>query len=86
MSFLKPGGALLVADIKAADDGHQLFPEGYHGVVPHRHGITETRLRDVFEGAGLGAFEFHDAATHTLPHDPNGEEATWFVARGVKPQ
>ncbi|KAM5542804.1 hypothetical protein V8D89_003765 [Ganoderma adspersum] len=85
-SFLKPGGALLVADIKAADDGRQLFPESHHGLVPHRHGITEARLREAFEGAGLGAFELHDAATHKLPHDPHGEEVTWFVARGVKPE
>ena len=85
-SFLKPGGALLVADIKAADDGRQLFPESHHGLVPHRHGITEERLRAAFEGAGLGAFELHDAATHKLPHDPHGEEVTWFVARGVKPE
>ncbi|PIL33027.1 hypothetical protein GSI_04476 [Ganoderma sinense ZZ0214-1] len=85
-SFLKPGGALLVADIKAADDGRQLFPETHHGLVPHRHGITEARLREAFEGAGLGAFDFHDAATQKLPHDPHGEEATWFVARGVKPE
>ena len=65
--------------------GCQLFPESHHGLVPHRHGITEERLRAAFEGVALGAFMLHEATMHKLPHDPH-EEVTWFVARGVKPE
>ena len=65
---------------RTQDDGRQLFPESHHGLVPHRHGITEERLRSAFEGAGLGMFELHDAATHKLPHDLH-REVMWFVAR-----
>ena len=82
-SFLKPGGALVVVDIKAAPDGRLLFPETHLHLVPHRFGITEAHLRGAFEGAGLGAFELHDAPTLKLPNVLK-EHTTWFVARGVK--
>ncbi|KAI0695119.1 S-adenosyl-L-methionine-dependent methyltransferase [Cerioporus squamosus] len=42
-SFLKPGGSLLVADIRASEDGRELFP----------HGLSEGAVRAAFEGAGL---------------------------------
>ncbi|PIL33024.1 hypothetical protein GSI_04473 [Ganoderma sinense ZZ0214-1] len=66
-------------------DGRQLFPETHHHLVPHRHGISEAHLRGAFEGAGLGAFEMHDAATLKLPNVLKEVRTTWFVARGVKP-
>ena len=83
---LVPGGALLVADIKATDDDRRLFPDTHVGLVPHTHGISETRLREAFEGAGLGAFEMRDATTAPMPHwGPDAAPLTWFVARGIKP-
>ena len=85
-AVLKPGGSLLVVDIKAEDDGRQLFSESYHGLVPHKHGISEAQLRATFEGAGLGDFELKVAGTEQLPQEYGGHEATWFVARGVKLQ
>ncbi|KAM5542801.1 hypothetical protein V8D89_003762 [Ganoderma adspersum] len=83
-SFLKPGGALVVADIKAAPDGRLLFPETHHHLVPHRDRIIEAHLRGAFESAGLGAFEMRDAPTPKLPNVLK-ERTTWFIARGVKP-
>ncbi|KAI0738019.1 S-adenosyl-L-methionine-dependent methyltransferase [Daedaleopsis nitida] len=84
--FLKPGGSLIVADIKAEDDERQLFPETHHGLVPHKHGISEAQLRATFEGAGLGEFMIKDAARGNMPHlGEHGTEITWFIARGVKP-
>ncbi|RDX41019.1 S-adenosyl-L-methionine-dependent methyltransferase [Lentinus brumalis] len=81
-AHLKPGGSLLVSDIKAEADDRELIPAAHHGMVPHAHGIDEARLRATFEGAGLGWFGMKDAATHL---SPEGKEITWFIARGVKP-
>ncbi len=81
-ALLKPGGSLLVSDIKAEADDRELIPAAHHGMVPHAHGIDEARLRATFEGAGLGWFGMKDAATHL---SPEGKEITWFIARGVKP-
>ena len=87
MAFLRPGGALLVSDLKAEADGRQLVPAGHHEYVSHRHGLSEGRLRAAFAGAGLREFELRDAGREPLRHvkDAEGMEATWFVARGVKP-
>ncbi|RPD55676.1 S-adenosyl-L-methionine-dependent methyltransferase [Lentinus tigrinus ALCF2SS1-7] len=85
VSFLKPGGSLLVADIKAEADNRELFPESHHGMVPHTHGIAEARLRETFEGAGLAAFVMKDAAKMDMKQwGMEGKETTWFIARGVK--
>lgn len=81
--FLKPGGSLLVADIKVAPDGRALFKETHHHIVPHKHGLTEEAVRGAFEGAGLVEFELVDAFRATM--SATGEETQWFVARGVKP-
>ncbi|KAI0688437.1 S-adenosyl-L-methionine-dependent methyltransferase [Cerioporus squamosus] len=87
VSVLKPGGSLVVADIKAEADNRTLFPESHHGMVPHTHGISEARLRAAFEGAGLGGFVMKDVARMDLKHwGQEGKETTWFVARGVKPE
>ena len=83
--FLKPGGSLVVADIKAEDDQRQLIPESHHGLVPHTHGIAEEKLRTTFEGAGLGQFVMKDAGKEDMAHFGHNGEITWFIARGVKP-
>ncbi|KAI8974257.1 S-adenosyl-L-methionine-dependent methyltransferase [Trametes punicea] len=81
--FLKPGGSLLVTDIKAAPDGHELFKETHHHIVAHTHGLTEESMRRAFEGAGLAQFELKDAFKARMT--ATGEETQWFVARGSKP-
>ncbi|KAI8974258.1 S-adenosyl-L-methionine-dependent methyltransferase [Trametes punicea] len=81
--FLKPGGSLLVTDVKAAPDGKVLFPETHHHLVPHKHGLTEEIMRGVFEGAGLTEFEMKDV--YTGRWNDQGPELVMFLARGVKP-
>ncbi|KAI0373156.1 S-adenosyl-L-methionine-dependent methyltransferase [Pilatotrama ljubarskyi] len=81
--FLKPGGSLLVTDIRAAPDGRELFCETHHHIVPHKHGLTEDAIRQAFEGAGLQEFELRDAFTAKMAS--TGVETQWFLARGVKP-
>ncbi|KAI0781499.1 S-adenosyl-L-methionine-dependent methyltransferase [Trametes elegans] len=80
-SLLKPGGALLVVDIKAAPDGKVLFPENLFPLVPYRQGFTEEVMRAAFEDAGLTEFEMKDGKTK--PEGPKIDLA-WFIARGVK--
>ena len=82
--FLKPGGALHVIDIKAEDDGRELFPDTHHGLVPHRHGIVPAELRTTFEGAGLRDFALEEVAREVLPHNLGGHPTAWFMARGIK--
>ncbi|KAI0648428.1 S-adenosyl-L-methionine-dependent methyltransferase [Trametes meyenii] len=83
-SFLKPGGALLVTDIRAAPDGAELFPPTHHHMVPHRRGLSEAAMRAAFAGAGLVGVELRDA--YTLGIIPGAPETVWFLVRGVKPQ
>lgn len=82
-SFLKPGGSLLVADIKAADDHRELFPGSYHHIVAHKHGLDEEVVRTAFEGAGLAEVEIRDGFRAKMR--ATGEEVQWFIARGIKP-
>ncbi|OSD02116.1 S-adenosyl-L-methionine-dependent methyltransferase [Trametes coccinea BRFM310] len=81
--FLKPGGSLLVTDIRAAPDGRVLFKETHHHIVPHKHGFTEDMIRTAFDGTGLINFEMKDAFKAKMT--ATGEDTMWFVARGVKP-
>ncbi|KAI0628797.1 S-adenosyl-L-methionine-dependent methyltransferase [Trametes polyzona] len=82
--FLKPGGSLLVIDIKAAPEGKVLFPERYHHVVPQKHGLSVETMRKTFEGAGLVDLAFKDLewGVQLLPDVP---PPVGFLARGVKP-
>ncbi|CDO71901.1 hypothetical protein BN946_scf184940.g48 [Trametes cinnabarina] len=81
--FLKPGGSLLVADIKAPPDGKELFPKKYHDVVPHRNGLSKDTMRMVFESAGLVDFEMKDMPPIKIA--PTGMDTVWFIARAMKP-
>ncbi|KAI0333132.1 S-adenosyl-L-methionine-dependent methyltransferase [Cubamyces sp. BRFM 1775] len=81
--FLKPGGSILVADLKAAPDGKELVPSTHHHLVPHKHGFTEEAMRTAFESAGLVEFEMTEMGTYKF--NEATPESTWFIARGVKP-
>ncbi|KAI0738026.1 S-adenosyl-L-methionine-dependent methyltransferase [Daedaleopsis nitida] len=81
-SFLKPGGSLIVSDIRAAEDHHELFAPTHHHIVPHKHGLCEDAVRGAFESAGLVNFEMQDAFKAKLKGTK--EEVQWFVVRGVK--
>ena len=82
-SFLKLGGALLVADVHAAPDGRELWPAAHHHIVPHKHGFTEEEMRGAFEGAGLKDFEMRDAFKAKMR--ATGGQTRWFIAKGLKP-
>ncbi|KAI0657185.1 S-adenosyl-L-methionine-dependent methyltransferase [Cubamyces menziesii] len=81
--FLKPGGSLLVTDIKAAPDGRVLFRDTHHHIVAHTRGLTEEAMRAAFEGTCLVGFAMKDVFTARMT--ATGEDTLWFVARGVKP-
>lgn len=89
-SFLRPGGSLLVSDMRAEEDARDIIPASHHAMVSHKHGIEEAQLRAAFEGAGLQEFEARDAGREKMQLPKGAEttnmEATWFIARGVKPQ
>jgi SAM-dependent methyltransferase len=81
---LRPGGALLVADVltpRVEDPANPLFEEKFHAMVPHRHGFSESDMRTLFKGAGLSDFEFREA----FETEMHGKKIALFVARGVKP-
>ncbi|KAF8652222.1 hypothetical protein AX16_004500 [Volvariella volvacea WC 439] len=86
--FLKPGGALVVADIIKGYDMVSGFvhpgpwtKEEVTRMVPHTHGFDEEDMRKVFEGAGLGSFTFDSTSLVR-----NAEkDAGLFLAKGIKP-
>ena len=82
-SLLKPGGALLIADIRAAPDGHELFASQHRAIVPHTRGFEEADVRAAFEGAGLVEFEMRDAFVAKMRS--TGGETKWFIAKGMRP-
>ena len=73
---------MLVADIRAAEDGRELFAATHHHLVPHTHGLTEEAVRRAFEGAGLVDIDFRDS--FKAKSKATSEEVQWFVVRGVK--
>ncbi|KAI0062076.1 S-adenosyl-L-methionine-dependent methyltransferase, partial [Artomyces pyxidatus] len=86
--FLKPGGSILVVDIMKDDAGTEVIPQQFHHVVPHTAGISESEMRDAFEGAALEDFVFEKAGMAKRP-DRVGQLGTsfnFFIAKGTKPQ
>ncbi|KAF8898271.1 S-adenosyl-L-methionine-dependent methyltransferase [Gymnopilus junonius] len=93
--FLKPGGTLLVVDMTQNTHSHAdgsssssapssnstLFPEQFHHVVAHVHGISQEAVKDAFDAAGLCCFTFEPFSTVKI----QGNEGTLFVAKGKKP-
>ncbi|EMD33325.1 hypothetical protein CERSUDRAFT_117945, partial [Gelatoporia subvermispora B] len=85
--FLKPGGSLLVADRKGSGEGEHKseaeVPEDVRRAVAHLHGLEEHVMRGVFEGAGLGQFEYRDLGI--VGGGVLGKDVRIFITRGVKP-
>lgn len=79
--FLKPGGCLLVADILKGDEWQEVIPQEFHHVVAHTGGLSESEMREAFEGAGLQSFSF-ERATTAMKH---GKHVDFFIAKGTKP-
>lgn len=61
VSYLNPGGALFVVDMKKT--GESSIPKEYHHIVPHKHGFSEDEIRKLFEGAGLASFSYKEVAS-----------------------
>ena len=83
VGFLKPGGALLIADILKGGWAKKPFieaPAGWEHSVAHKHGFDEAEIKALFEGAGLGQFTFNP----DLRAGEGDSETKIFVAKGVK--
>lgn len=76
VSYLKPGGALLVADMTPSGATGWMSEKHRH-IVAHPHGFSEDVMRKLFEGAGLGSFSYKQVA-------PDEGDADLFIAKGVK--
>ena len=83
VSYIKPGGSLLVSDILKSSD-HEWVPsmlEQFKHVVAHREGFTAADMLALFEGAGLVEFEFAQATAGVIFE----KEVLSFLARGKVP-
>lgn len=80
-SYLKPGGALMVADIMKRTDGQEIFDKSHHHVVAHVDGFDEEDMKRIFTQAGLGDYEF----SHFTSMKLGGREQNGFLAKGIKP-
>ncbi|KAL5524727.1 hypothetical protein ACEPAF_9872 [Sanghuangporus sanghuang] len=82
--FLKPGGALLVADLIKGEKqtliGRGISDAAHKHVVPHQGGFDEVTLRSVFEEAGLEGFTF----TPRVRVAKGENEMNIFIAKGLK--
>ncbi|KIJ63336.1 hypothetical protein HYDPIDRAFT_92644 [Hydnomerulius pinastri MD-312] len=80
VSYLKPGGALLIADLVKDQTSHEVFPDNVHHIVAHKGGFSEEDMRSNFEKAGLKNFTFKivGSAAHA------GHPVSFFLASGDK--
>ena len=78
-----PGGSLLVADIKAEEDGRVILPEVNHHLVPYTRGLSEETMCRAFQRAELVGFEMRHSFRAKMRS--TSEYVRWFVARGVLP-
>ncbi|KAI0355127.1 S-adenosyl-L-methionine-dependent methyltransferase [Trametes cingulata] len=84
--FLKPGGTLLVADLKPAPDGRMIFPQRQPDIVPHKYGLSDDAMRKAFEYAGLTDFEYRGVPVpEFMKQYGAAADLQSFIARGVKP-
>ncbi|TFK31975.1 S-adenosyl-L-methionine-dependent methyltransferase [Crucibulum laeve] len=81
-SFLKLGGALFVVAGKPVEPEvvASIFPHNVNHILAHSGGLSEERMKCLFEGAGLIGFIYKD-----LPAAQKVCDLEFFVAEGVKP-
>ena len=83
VSFVKPGGSLLVVDFISNEKKEEIVSEEHKKTVPHAAGFDEDKMKAMFTAAGLSGFEMgillRDVPIHVY-------KITNFLARGVKPQ
>ncbi|KAJ7771439.1 S-adenosyl-L-methionine-dependent methyltransferase [Mycena metata] len=76
--FLKPGGSLIVVDFPTMDVA--VVPQEVVHSIAHKSGISESTIKEAYDGAGLGDFHqvfFKGPKTPMHPEDI-------FLAKGVK--
>ncbi|KXN91973.1 hypothetical protein AN958_11033 [Leucoagaricus sp. SymC.cos] len=79
VSFLKPGGALLIADMVNKEEGYAI-PQDAQEAVPHKHGFSKGDIRKAFEAGGLTMKVFED-----IPSSEDHADLDLFLAIGEKP-
>ncbi|KAF5349501.1 hypothetical protein D9756_009000 [Leucocoprinus leucothites] len=77
-SFLKPGGALIVADMIHKEEGYE-FMKNVGDAVPHKHGLSKGDMQKAFDGAGLTLRSFEE-----LPDPTDHTDTPLFLAIGEK--
>ena len=80
VTYLNPGGSLLVTDLVHGESTHEIFPEDVHHIVAHKGGFTEEDIRSTFEKAELKNITFEIVAQGTHA----GHSVDLFLARGDK--
>ncbi|KAJ3525832.1 hypothetical protein NMY22_g10410 [Coprinellus aureogranulatus] len=81
VSYLKPGGTLIVVDLIQPDDHvdlDELFPEHNSSIVAHRGGFKEEQVVQAFRDAGLDGVEFRPAVNVKK----KGHSLRLFLAKG----
>ncbi|KAF5324677.1 hypothetical protein D9611_004093 [Ephemerocybe angulata] len=84
VSYLKPGGTLIVVDLIQPGDQvnlDELFPEHEGSIVAHRGGFKETTIVQAFEKSGLQQVGFRPAVNVKK----KGQSLQLFLAKGRKP-
>ncbi|SPO03865.1 uncharacterized protein DNG_06548 [Cephalotrichum gorgonifer] len=81
---LRPGGVLFIVDFFS----HAGHADSGHAGVAH-HGFSEERVREIFEGAGVGkGFAIEEMGSgvvfHNVKEDGKTMERRVFIARGEK--
>ncbi|TEB31439.1 hexaprenyldihydroxybenzoate methyltransferase [Coprinellus micaceus] len=81
VSYLKPGGTLIVVDLVQHEDAHDLddlFPDHDGAIVAHRGGFREETVVQAFQRAGLGGIVF----CSVMNVKKKGHSLNLFLARG----
>ncbi|KAF7359141.1 Methyltransf-25 domain-containing protein [Mycena sanguinolenta] len=76
--FLKPGGTLIVVDYPKMDAA--AVPVEALSVIAHAGGVTEVALKEVYDGVGLGDFQWVLFQGPKSDIHPEG----LFLAKGIK--
>jgi len=83
ISFLKPGGALLVTDIAQNEANTDVIAHSHAHIAAHRNGFSPAEMESAFTGAGLVDVFINDKAIENVKI--HGNLVNIFLAKGVKP-
>ncbi|KZP05262.1 S-adenosyl-L-methionine-dependent methyltransferase [Athelia psychrophila] len=83
VSFLKPGGALMVTDMAQNAANTEIIADPHAHIVAHRNGFSPAEMEAVFTAAGLVDVVVIDQAIQNVK--VHGQNVDIFLAKGVKP-